>query len=148
MALADRARYARRGGLSMDWKAVQEDAARIPRKIPHCDAQSRSRWQKTLSGGIYSALFLSVNWDSATCWWLPFIQHKRSICPLQSRRGNCWSRHGMMEPACCSSRRDLDELFTLSDTILVLSGGRIVGRFRPDETTRDAVGHLMTGSVA
>jgi general nucleoside transport system ATP-binding protein len=43
---------------------------------------------------------------------------------------------------------DLDELFTLSDTILVLCGGRIAGRFRPEETTRDTVGHLMTGSVA
>src|SRR6185295_15706621 len=28
MALADRVRYARRGGLSMDWKAVREDAAK------------------------------------------------------------------------------------------------------------------------
>jgi simple sugar transport system ATP-binding protein len=43
---------------------------------------------------------------------------------------------------------DLDELFTLSDTILVLCEGCVVGRFRPDETTREAVGRLMTGSAA
>ena len=42
---------------------------------------------------------------------------------------------------------DLDELFTLSDTILVLNEGSIAGRFRRYETNRDAVGRLMTGTV-
>jgi simple sugar transport system ATP-binding protein len=41
---------------------------------------------------------------------------------------------------------DLEELFSLSDRLLVLYGGRIVGSFRPAETSVQAVGHLMTGS--
>jgi len=41
---------------------------------------------------------------------------------------------------------DLDELFTLSDRLLVLYGGRIVGEFKPSETDVYEVGHLMTGS--
>ena len=41
---------------------------------------------------------------------------------------------------------DLDELFFLSDRLIVFFEGRIVGRFKPEETTQVEVGHLMTGS--
>jgi simple sugar transport system ATP-binding protein len=42
---------------------------------------------------------------------------------------------------------DLDELFALSDRLLVMYHGRIVGNFRPEETNAAAVGHLMTGGA-
>jgi len=41
---------------------------------------------------------------------------------------------------------DLDELFSLSDRLIVLYGGKIVGNFKPAETDIFTVGHLMTGS--
>jgi len=41
---------------------------------------------------------------------------------------------------------DLDELFALSDWLIVLYGGRIVGHFKPEDTNVYEVGHLMTGS--
>jgi simple sugar transport system ATP-binding protein len=41
---------------------------------------------------------------------------------------------------------DLEELFTLSDRLLVLYGGRIAGEFIPSETDVYEVGHLMTGT--
>jgi simple sugar transport system ATP-binding protein len=41
---------------------------------------------------------------------------------------------------------DLEELFMLSDRLIVLYGGRIVGSFSPDGTNYNEVGHLMTGS--
>jgi ABC-type uncharacterized transport system ATPase subunit len=40
---------------------------------------------------------------------------------------------------------DLDELFTLSDRLIVLYNGKIVGEFKPEETDVYGVGHLMTG---
>jgi ABC-type uncharacterized transport system ATPase subunit len=40
---------------------------------------------------------------------------------------------------------DLEELFSLSDRLVVLFDGRIVGEFRPMETDVYTVGHLMTG---
>ncbi|MGH2906911.1 MAG: ABC transporter ATP-binding protein [Solirubrobacterales bacterium] len=43
---------------------------------------------------------------------------------------------------------DLDELFSVSDRIAVLHGGRLVGDFRPDETTRGEVGAMMLGREA
>ena len=41
---------------------------------------------------------------------------------------------------------DLDELFNLSDRIVVMYEGRIVGLFKPEETDVYEVGLLMTGS--
>jgi len=41
---------------------------------------------------------------------------------------------------------DLDELFSLSDLLVVLYRGRIAGIFPPQETTVREVGFLMTGS--
>jgi simple sugar transport system ATP-binding protein len=43
---------------------------------------------------------------------------------------------------------DLDELFEMSDRLVVMHRGRIVGTFRPEETTAHAVGLLMTGAGA
>jgi simple sugar transport system ATP-binding protein len=42
---------------------------------------------------------------------------------------------------------DLEELFTLSDRLIVLCEGRIVGEFKPGDTNYQEVGYLMTGSV-
>jgi simple sugar transport system ATP-binding protein len=41
---------------------------------------------------------------------------------------------------------DLEELFGLSDRLIVLYAGRIAGSFKPEETNVFEVGHLMTGS--
>ncbi len=40
---------------------------------------------------------------------------------------------------------DLDELFALSDRLLVMHRGAVAGCFRPEETTSHQVGLLMTG---
>jgi simple sugar transport system ATP-binding protein len=40
---------------------------------------------------------------------------------------------------------DLDELFALSDRLVVMHRGRIVGTFRPEETNPHSIGFLMTG---
>ncbi|MBA7662290.1 hypothetical protein ES703_70318 [subsurface metagenome] len=40
----------------------------------------------------------------------------------------------------------LEELFTLSDRLIVLFKGEIVDTFKPSETTMYKVGHLMTGA--
>ena len=41
---------------------------------------------------------------------------------------------------------DLEELFSLSDRLIVLFEGKIVGEFKPDETDFYEIGYLMTGS--
>jgi len=41
---------------------------------------------------------------------------------------------------------DLEELFSLSDRLIVLFDGKIVGEFLPEETDLFEIGYLMTGS--
>ena len=41
---------------------------------------------------------------------------------------------------------DLDELFDLSDRLIVMHRGQIVGTFRPEDTDPHAIGLLMTGA--
>ncbi len=43
---------------------------------------------------------------------------------------------------------DHEELFSLSDRLIVMHEGNITGEFKPDETDIYEVGHLMTGSRA
>jgi len=43
---------------------------------------------------------------------------------------------------------DLEELFTLSDRLVVLFGGKVAGTFAPGETSLYEVGLLMTGLEA
>jgi simple sugar transport system ATP-binding protein len=41
---------------------------------------------------------------------------------------------------------DLEELFSMSDRLIVLYQGKIVGHFKPEETNMVDIGHLMTGA--
>jgi len=41
---------------------------------------------------------------------------------------------------------DLGELFALSDRLIVLYHGKIVGEFKPSETNMTQIGYLMTGA--
>jgi len=146
MALADRMRYARRGGLSMDWKAVQDDTDKY---------QERSRIAMpnptvaagTLSGGNLQRIVLIRELGQQHKLVVAFYPTQALDLPtaVAARQLLVEARNDGAGVLLVSE--DLDELFTLSDIILVLCGGRIVGRFRPDETDKDTVGHLMTGSV-
>jgi ABC-type uncharacterized transport system ATPase subunit len=147
MALADRARYARRGGLSMDWDAVREDSAkyqersRIPMPNPAVAAE-------TLSGGNLQRVVLTRELGQRHRLVVAFYPTQALDLPTAVAARQLLVQARDEGAGVLLISEDLDELFTLCDTILVLCAGRIVGRFRPHETTRDAVGHLMTGSVA
>jgi general nucleoside transport system ATP-binding protein len=147
MAIADRARYARHGGLSMDWKGVRNDAARFEERsrIPMPNLAVPA---ETLSGGNLQRIVLIRELGQQHKLIVAFYPTQALDLPtaVSTRQLLVDARDGGAGVLLISE--DLDELFTLSDTILVLCGGRIAGRFRPEDTTRDAVGRLMTGSVA
>jgi len=147
MALADRARYARQAGFSMDWKAVREDAlqyekrSRIPMPNPAVAAE-------TLSGGNLQRIVLTRELGQRQKLVVAFYPTQALDLPTAVAARQLLVQARNEGAGVLLVSEDLDELFTLSDTILVLCSGRIVGRFRPDEITREAVGHLMTGSGA
>jgi len=146
MAITQMPRYARNGGLGLDWTAVQRDAEATMQRLGF--SFSLVAPARSLSGGnlqrmvivreltheprLILASYLTRGLDAQST---AAAQHAL----LQARQGGA----GVLLIS-----EDLEELFLLSDRLLVMFAGRIVGEFRPDETDVYRVGRLMTGSQA
>jgi simple sugar transport system ATP-binding protein len=140
-------RYARHGGMSLDWGQVRQDVTKsfddlgfepLPPYVPVRKfsggqlqravlARELGRDPKLLIAS-YPTRGLDVRTAEAA---------RRVLAQLRARGG------GVLLVS-----EDLDELFNLSDRLVVLRGGTIVGEFRPQEVDRHGIGHLMTGSGA
>jgi len=145
MALADTRKYARQGGLSMDWAAVREDLERSLKRlgftIPSLDLRVG-----TLSGGNIQRVVLARE----------MARNPRLILAFYPTRGLDVRSAVAARELLVASRdagagvllisEDLGELFSLSDLLVVLFRGRIVGTSKPQEITVNKVGYLMTGS--
>jgi simple sugar transport system ATP-binding protein len=144
MALTRTQRYARLGGLGMDWGAVREDflqsSTRLDFSLP-LYAPARS-----LSGGNLQRMVIVR--EMAHDPRLMIASYLTRGLDVQSTIA---ARQALLEARRNGAgilliSEDLEELFMLSDRLIVLYGGRIVGMFRPEETDVFDVGHLMTGS--
>ena len=136
--------YARERGLRMDWQAVQLDAEEAMQQLGF--SFSLAGPARSLSGGNLQRMVIVRE-----------ISHEpRLIVAAYPTRGLDAQSARAAQRALLQARargaavlliwEDLEEIFLLSDRLVVLYGGRIVGRFRPEETGAVAVGRLMTGS--
>lgn len=137
-------RYARGGGLWLDWTSVKKDVQAGLKKTEYnlpLYALARS-----LSGGnlqrmvIIRELGLEAHLIVASYVTRGLDVHST----LAARQALLDARRAGAGVLLISE--DLEELFTLSDRLVVLYEGRIVGEFRPEETDFYQVGYLMTGS--
>jgi ABC-type uncharacterized transport system ATPase subunit len=144
MALTRSRQYARWGGLRMDWQEVRADAEKtlkrfgfsFPLFVP----------ARSLSGGNLQRMVIVRE----------MTQEPRLIIASYLTRGLDVQSTIAARQALVQARdhgagvllisEDLDELFSLSDRLIVLYGGKIAGTFRPEETNAYEIGHLMTGS--
>jgi ABC-type uncharacterized transport system ATPase subunit len=144
MALTSTWRYARQGGLRMDWEAVKTDAAEtmarlgfsLPLYVP----------TRSLSGGNLQRMVVVRE----------LTHEPRLIIASYLTRGLDVQSTIAAHTALIQARENragvllisesLEELFKLSDRLVVLYAGRIVGTFMPEETDIYEIGHLMTGS--
>ncbi len=144
MSLTRTWHYDRWGGLGMDWDSVQEDftasAENLQFSLPLFSTA------RSLSGGNLQRMVIVRE-----------MAHKsRLIIASYLTRGLDVQSTIAAQQALIQAREggagvllvseDLDELFLLSDRLIVLYDGRIVGSFKPQETNLHEVGHLMTGS--
>jgi len=144
MAITRTAKYARMGGLSMDWQAVHTDIEQSNQRLGFSlplNAPARS-----LSGGNLQRMVVARE----------MIGDPRLIIASYITRGLDVQSAIAARQALIQARdngagvllisEDLEELFTLSDWLIVLYAGKIAGKFRPVNTNVYEVGHLMTGS--
>jgi simple sugar transport system ATP-binding protein len=143
MALTNTWRYARQGGFSIDWEAVQADVEETEKRLGftvtlYAPAQS-------LSGGNLQRMVIVREMTHAprliiASYLTRGLDVQSAIAAQQALVQACESGAGVMLIS-----EDLDELFTLSDRLVVLYNGKIVGEFKPEETDIYEVGLLMTG---
>jgi simple sugar transport system ATP-binding protein len=144
MALGNTRRYARRGGLSMDWKSVRDDLEqsikRLGFEIPALDKPVGA-----LSGGNIQRMILAREMAGNPKLILAFYPTRGLDVQsaIAARDLLMASRNAGAGVLLISE--DLGELFSLSDRLVVLFRGRIVGTGKPHELTLNEVGYLMTG---
>jgi simple sugar transport system ATP-binding protein len=146
LALGNTRRYARHGGLAMDWALVRADLdqtlQRFAMSVPPLEVVAA-----TLSGGNLQRVVIARE----------LARHPRLIIAFYPTRGLDVPSATATRALLLAARNagagvlliseDLAELFSLSDRIVVVYRGRIVGQFRPEQTTAAAVGLLMTGAT-
>jgi len=144
-ALGDVDKYSRHAGLSIDWDHVQTD---ITASFDELSFEPLEPWVpvRTFSGGQLQRAVLSRELGRAPRLFVASyptrgldvrsaLAARRVLAELRERGG------GVLLIS-----EDLDELCRLSDRLLVLREGRIVGEFLPNEIDLLKVGHLMTDS--
>jgi general nucleoside transport system ATP-binding protein len=144
LALTNTWRYARQGGFAMDWDAVNEDFEQTKNRLGF--VINNRAVAKSLSGGnLQRMVIVREMTHGPRLVVASYLTRGLDVqSALAARQALIQARAGGAGVLLISE--DLDELFTLSDRLLVLHGGRIVGEFKPSETDVYAVGHLMTGS--
>ena len=144
MALTSTWRYARLGGLAMDWQAVKADVKEAGKAL-----ESSFSWYvpaRSLSGGNLQRLVIvrEMMHDPRLIIASHLTRGLDVQSTLAARRALLQARESGAGVLLISE--DLEELFALSDRLIVLCAGRIVGSFKPEETDIYTIGHLMTGS--
>jgi simple sugar transport system ATP-binding protein len=143
-ALTDSRLYARWGGMRLDWPAAERDliasAEKLQFTIPiHAPARSLS------GGNLQRMVIVRELARNPRLILASYLTRGLDVQSAQAARKALLQAHAE-GCAILLISADLEELFSLSDRLLVLYGGRIVGSFRPAEPSVQAVGHLMTGS--
>lgn len=138
--------YARHGGWSMDWAAVKQDAIDGLTKTGY--TLPLYALARSLSGGNLQRMVIIRELGLGPR--LILASYVTRGLDVQSTLA---ARQALLDGRAAGAgvlliSEDLDELFTLSDRLVVLCEGRIVGEFRPGETDYQEVGYLMTGSRA
>lgn len=145
LALLDLRRFSRLGGLALDWAGVRQLLRAGFAKLGLNPLPERAR-AATLSGGNLQRLTLVRELNR------PY----HLVVGLYPTRGLDVRSANAVRQALLAAREegkgvlliseDLNELFSLSDRVVVMLKGRIVGEFRPEEADLREVGRVMTGA--
>ena len=144
MALTNTWRYARRGGLSMDWQAVRTDYQTTQEELGF--SFSLYNLPKSLSGGNLQRMVIvrEMTHDPRLLIASYLTRGLDVLSTIAARQALLQARENGAGVLLISE--DLEELFILSDRLIVLFNGEIVDTFDPSDTSVYEVGHLMTGA--
>ena len=145
MILGAQHTYAKYGGLIMDWSQAHANADRLlnttfvttpPRLIVPVE---------TLSGGNLQRVIIAREVGRQPKLLIAYYPARGLDISNAEAARSLLLRQRMDGIGILLISEDLDELFALSDRLLVMHRGAVAGCFRPEETTSHQVGLLMTG---
>ncbi|MBK8050341.1 MAG: ABC transporter ATP-binding protein [Anaerolineales bacterium] len=145
MVLGEQLRYTAMGGLTMNWTGARKDAE-LFLNTTFVTTPPRLDWPvENLSGGNLQRVVIARELSRQPAVLLAYYPARGlDVSNAEAMRQLLLSYRSKGVGILLVSE-DMDELFALSDRLVVMYHGRIVGTFRPHETTADEIGHLMTG---
>ncbi|GAB4415063.1 MAG: ABC transporter ATP-binding protein [Anaerolineae bacterium] len=147
MILGEQHKYADQGGLSMNWKRVRDKATQFLNSTFISSAPRLEVMVETLSGGNLQRVIIAREVGRQPKLLIAYyVARGLDISNAEAAR-RLLLKHREQGMGILLISEDLDELFALSDRLLVMHHGHIVGTFRPQETTAHDVGILMTGGT-
>jgi len=145
MILGEQQRHSTLGGLLMKWPAVRTAAEQSLGHVFAAKAPRLDALVETLSGGNLQRVVVARE----------VARRPKVLLAYYPARGLDVANAEAMRQLLLRCRKegagvllfseDMDELFALSDRLLVLYHGQIVGNFQRGEFDAHRVGHLMTG---
>ncbi len=144
-ALGNAGKYAKRGGLGIDWTAVRADVARSYAALGFAEPAAYTPVRSLSGGNLQRAVLARELGREPRLVIASYPTRGLDVVSATSARRLLVSIRGRGAGVILVSE-DLDELYGLSDRLVVLFNGRIVRTAVPSEISREEIGHLMTGS--
>ncbi|MCB0110633.1 MAG: ABC transporter ATP-binding protein [Caldilineaceae bacterium] len=147
MILGEQARYSSLGGLMMDWRDVRRRAVSALGNVFAANPPRLDAPVETLSGGNLQRVVVAREVARAPQLLLAYYP-ARGLDVANADAMRQLLLHSRNQGAgVLLFSEDLEELFQLSDRLLVLYHGRLVGELEPPAYDAQRVGHLMTGGA-
>jgi simple sugar transport system ATP-binding protein len=146
MALPDRRRYDRWGGLGLRWDRARDNAVRALRQFG-LGSPALDKPIGQLSGGNVQRLVFARELARQPKLLVSFYPTRGLDVPSANAARQVLRDRRAAGGAIFLVSEDLDELFALSDRLIVMHHGRIVATTTPAATSAHEVGLLMTGAT-
>ncbi len=147
MILGEQGRYSHLGGLVMDWRGVRTAATAALNNLFSTNPPRLEVPAGTLSGGNLQRVVVAREVARDPQLLLAYYPARGlDVANAEAMRQLLLRCRGQGAGVLFFSE-DLEELFALSDRLLVLYHGKLVGELQPQEYDAQRVGYLMTGGA-
>lgn len=144
-ALGNLKAYSRSGGFRLAWDKVASDIAASFEELGF-EALPLHSPMRSFSGGQVQRAVLARELGRKPRLLVAFYPTRGLDVRSAAAAGRVLLGLRNSGAAVLLVSEDLDELYSLSDRLVVIHKGRLVGDFRPGQIDRLEIGHLMTGS--
>ena len=146
MILGEQTSYQKYGGLSLDWPVARQHADELLNTTFVSSPPGLDVYVETLSGGNLQRVLIARELGRSPKLMLAYYPARGLDISNATAARRLLLQYRDNGTGILLVSEDLEELFAMSDRLIVMYHGEIVGSFKPEETTTYEVGRLMTGA--